>query len=841
MASSPAASSPEDSSPEDLPLAVRCINRLSAGAAELAKSPRSPASSPTLRHYKTSSSSANSDVSSGEDFDPSLHCSDSLSEAAASWSQGGSGAKPRRASADDGAVFSSALGPAGRSDEDIFARRRRQSAEEGAATVAAAVVAADEAAAVAAEEEAAAAEAAAARDASAVRDAAHADADAGADPAASEQAVERELKKLLHTFVRSQWALFETQTNLHVQLRHCATQLTSAAPLPTLPAQLIEEASQQTAQVEALKCHIEERGSTLQGARHRHEASLGQDIETRRARMAELSQRLADEQLEQARVTNEAAQLERMRLACDEGEPAIAALRSELAAAEDEISALSASSEQLLRSHSEAAAARQVRAAHEAAMQSQRETAALYLHLGQAKQAATVLDELEKITTANAQVTEGQVDPEPAALQLLAEAQLRHWSDAAFPVVSKRTELIRRQAAICWGITLEDDVTAHTPRAAGVTAPKMETPPVASVELQGPKPKPAQKLEQPSQSTKHQDVTPPPAPAAAQISGTLDTWLSLNDGAAVVDNTSTSETPTSVPGLPSMIPTTPARRSSGSGVPSMYTQAPPSTGKRRRNCPYTADDDIALLQYVSEHGLVGALADTYWSKAVDANLLQSQDPEKPSRTAGSLRERWRKILRPRYEAAGGNIAVAVAAQHAAPASTGRGSAGGSAGGRRSSLDGGAGGAGRASTTATPQRQGGSSGRRQQVPKAVANALWRRDCGESFSGACSVCENSVTVHNFEAGHVVSDNHGGAPELHNLRVICPPCNKSCGTKNLFDFKAEFFGTQQRQQAAAKEAAVVPAVIDLLDSDSCCSDEASQQVLEESEPEPEGAHDQ
>jgi hypothetical protein len=108
-----------------------------------------------------------------------------------------------------------------------------------------------------------------------------------------------------------------------------------------------------------------------------------------------------------------------------------------------------------------------------------------------------------------------------------------------------------------------------------------------------------------------------------------------------------------------------------------------------------------------------------------------------------------------------------------------------------------------------------------------------------------------VHNFEAGHVVSDNHGGAPELHNLRVICPPCNKSCGTKNLFDFKAEFFGTQQRQQAAPKEAvmAAVPTVIDLLDSDSCCSDEAaSQHLLEEPEPEPEpelvepeGVHDQ
>ena len=49
---------------------------------------------------------------------------------------------------------------------------------------------------------------------------------------------------------------------------------------------------------------------------------------------------------------------------------------------------------------------------------------------------------------------------------------------------------------------------------------------------------------------------------------------------------------------------------------------------------------------------------------------------------------------------------------------------------------------------------------------------------SLDGVCAVCDQEVTVHDFEAGHVVSDNHGGAPELHNLRVICPPCNKSCG---------------------------------------------------------------
>jgi 5-methylcytosine-specific restriction endonuclease McrA len=282
--------------------------------------------------------------------------------------------------------------------------------------------------------------------------------------------------------------------------------------------------------------------------------------------------------------------------------------------------------------------------------------------------------------------------------------------------------------------------------------------------------------------------------------------------------------------LPSSVTATPVRGnvSTSAASTTKSPNQPPSTGKRRRNAPYTADDDLALLQYVSEHGTAGAQGDTYWSRAVNSSLLQSSDPAKPSRTANSLRERWRKILRPRYEAADGNVAVAVATQHATPttaASTGSGHTAT----RRGSLEG-----------RTPQRQGGSSGRRQQVPKAVANALWRRDCGQSFNGSCTVCENPLTVHNFEAGHVVSDNHGGAPELHNLRVICGPCNKSCGTKNLFDFKAEFFGREQRQQQRtpardpAHSAAAAPSVIDLL-SDSSGSDDNSPHTLAKPDPEP------
>eukprot|EP01046_Picozoa_sp_COSAG06_P016983 COSAG06_NODE_1139_length_10559_cov_2.704493_1_plen_716_part_10 len=707
---------------DEVPLALRCVNRMHAASASAEPSPRGSACStpPGARSASTAPSSP-SCASSSDDFDPTLDCSDSQTEAAASWSQGGSaskskGAASRRASGGsgsgggDGAVFSSAHNNHASSDEDIFARRRQQQLEQASTAVAA--------------EEAS---------------------DGGAvdDPALTEQDVERHLKELLHAFVRSQWALFETQTNLHVQLRNCATQLTTSADArPKLPAQLIDETSQQTTKVEELRRQIEERGTALQSARQRREASLREEMATRQVQLDELAWRLAEEQRAQQCAAQELEKLERQRLACEEGEPAITELRSELQAAEDEVATLSSQSDQLLHSHCEVVKVRQEQVMYSAAERSQRETAALHLLLGQAQEAQQALFELESTTAANAEAMRGQTDPEARALQLLAEAQLRQWSDAAFPVVSKRTNLIRRQAEICWGIQLEEDVASHTPRPFAATpaqtppaASKLRTPPFMPSTL---KSEGKVKIEQGTGESALQtmaDARTPPAPAATaacavdnEPQSTSTEVDSSRDSLNTSDATATTTLPPMLPSSMAMA-VTPVRNAAGStGTQLPKSTPPPSTGKRRRNAPYTADDDLALLQYVSEHGTTGAQGDTYWSRAVDANLLQSSDLEKPSRTANSLRERWRKILRPRYEAAGGNVAVAVAAQHAAAATAAAAAGKGSASGaRRNSLDGGRGQAGAA---ATPQRQGGSSGRRQQVPKAVANALWRRDCGES---------------------------------------------------------------------------------------------------------------
>ena len=155
-------------------------------------------------------------------------------------------------SAGEGAVFSlSSLSVSLSSlDEDIFARRRRrqqqqrhQEETEKAETETQAVEEARENSETKTEAHVQHPRRQISADTdTTAKTATHEIADRADCPTRSEQELERHLKQLLHAFVRSQWALFENQTNLHVQLRNCATQLTSSASAnthPTLPSQLI--------------------------------------------------------------------------------------------------------------------------------------------------------------------------------------------------------------------------------------------------------------------------------------------------------------------------------------------------------------------------------------------------------------------------------------------------------------------------------------------------------------------------------------------------------------------------------------------------------------------------
>lgn len=77
-------------------------------------------------------------------------------------------------------------------------------------------------------------------------------------------------------------------------------------------------------------------------------------------------------------------------------------------------------------------------------------------------------------------------------------------------------------------------------------------------------------------------------------------------------------------------------------------------------------------------------------------------------------------------------------------------------------------------------------RKQHIPKALREALWLRDNGEEYRGKCATpwCQNSITTHDFQAGHKIPEAHGGPLTLENLVPLCSRCNLSMGSSYTFD---------------------------------------------------------
>lgn len=80
-------------------------------------------------------------------------------------------------------------------------------------------------------------------------------------------------------------------------------------------------------------------------------------------------------------------------------------------------------------------------------------------------------------------------------------------------------------------------------------------------------------------------------------------------------------------------------------------------------------------------------------------------------------------------------------------------------------------------------------KKKQIPKAVRTQVWKKYIGNKLDGKCYICNRIVYYDNFDAGHVIAEAKGGKIEVDNLRVTCKPCNTSCGTYNLDDFKKMF----------------------------------------------------
>jgi hypothetical protein len=99
-------------------------------------------------------------------------------------------------------------------------------------------------------------------------------------------------------------------------------------------------------------------------------------------------------------------------------------------------------------------------------------------------------------------------------------------------------------------------------------------------------------------------------------------------------------------------------------------------------------------------------------------------------------------------------------------------------------------------------------RKMRIPAALRASTWNKYIGESKGKTkCLVCNmNDITTFNFECGHVIAESLGGPTTLDNLRPICGQCNRSCGTRHLWEFRDTHFA---RSGGGGKVAKVVKGV--------------------------------
>jgi hypothetical protein len=78
-------------------------------------------------------------------------------------------------------------------------------------------------------------------------------------------------------------------------------------------------------------------------------------------------------------------------------------------------------------------------------------------------------------------------------------------------------------------------------------------------------------------------------------------------------------------------------------------------------------------------------------------------------------------------------------------------------------------------------------RRPKISLGLRALVWNTYIGEQTGIWRCMCGSNVSQLNFECGHVTPVSQGGETTLENLRPVCSRCNKSMGTKNLFDYVA------------------------------------------------------
>ena len=76
--------------------------------------------------------------------------------------------------------------------------------------------------------------------------------------------------------------------------------------------------------------------------------------------------------------------------------------------------------------------------------------------------------------------------------------------------------------------------------------------------------------------------------------------------------------------------------------------------------------------------------------------------------------------------------------------------------------------------------------KEKIPATVKNTLWRKYFNDNMDAKCQCClSESISIKNFDCGHIISEKNGGSVSIDNLKPICRLCNSSMSTMNMQEF--------------------------------------------------------
>jgi 5-methylcytosine-specific restriction endonuclease McrA len=72
----------------------------------------------------------------------------------------------------------------------------------------------------------------------------------------------------------------------------------------------------------------------------------------------------------------------------------------------------------------------------------------------------------------------------------------------------------------------------------------------------------------------------------------------------------------------------------------------------------------------------------------------------------------------------------------------------------------------------------SKRKKMTIPKALREQVWIKHIGKKYESKCPIgwCTNTITVFDFQSGHIIPESKGGPTTLENLMPICSRCNLS-----------------------------------------------------------------